>query len=125
MQRPYRSMFRFAIFMAFPVAFLAMAGSAVAGDYTYAMAANDAVYASSGAGINESAGSSAGSSGGRIDNMSARYLVSGEDAVGASPAHSEDMEGGSSAVPAAGSVGAERRIPTAHRWQSLVPGAIK
>ena len=121
MQRLVPSMFRFAV----SVALLAMAGSAVAGDYTYAMAANDAVYASSGAGINESAGSSAGSSGGRIDNMNSRYLVSGDDAAGVAPARGDDLDAVDPVAPTTpgGSSGGERRAT--HRWQSLVPGAIK
>ena len=122
MQRLDRSMFRLAAL----VASLAMAGSAVAGDYTYAMAANDAVYASSGAGINESAGSSAGSSSGRIDSMNSRYLVSGDEANGGSPARGEDLDAVSPVAPTTtggSSSGVERRAT--HRWQSLVPGAIK
>ena len=121
MQRIDLHLFRFAAL----IAFLAMSGLAVAGDYTYAMAANDAVYASSGAGINESAGGSAGSSGGRIESMNSRYLVSGDDATGVSPAHGDDLDAAPSAAPTTtgGSAGAERRAT--HRWQSLVPGAIK
>ena len=122
MQRIDLHLFRFAAL----IAFLAMSGLAVAGDYTYAMAANDAVYASSGAGINESAGGSAGSSGGRIESMNSRYLVSGDEASGVSPARGEDLDAVSPVAPTTtggSSSGGERRA--AHRWQSLVPGAIK
>lgn len=109
------------------IGFFAMAGSAIAGDYTYAMAANDAVYAASGAGINESAGGSASGSGGRIESMNSRYLISGDETGDAAPSHGNDLDSAAAIVPATGggSVGSERRVPTAHRWQSLVPGAIK
>ncbi|MEO6076457.1 MAG: hypothetical protein ABIP56_06600 [Dokdonella sp.] len=107
-----------------PLALFAFAGSAVAGDYTYAMASNDSVYAASGAGVNESAGSSANSAGGSIEGMDSRYLVSDDDASSSASARSES----SGSVPAptvggGGSSGPERR--STHRWQSLVPGAIK
>ena len=107
-----------------PLALLAFAGSAVAGDYTYAMASNDSVYAASGAGVNESAGSSASSSAGSIDGMDSRYLVSDDDASSADPVRSESSD--SVTVPTVsggGSAGSDRR--STHRWQSLVPGAIK
>lgn len=115
------------LFFVAAIAFFAMVGTANAGDYTYAMAANDAVYGSSGAGINESAGGSSGSSGGRIENMSSRYLVSGDDAGASVPSAGGDLDIPSAAAPAigGGSAGSERRVPTTHRWQSLVPGAIK
>lgn len=106
----------------FPLVLLAFAGSAVAGDYTYAMAANDAVYAASGAGVNESAGSSASSAGGSMEGMDSRYLVS-DDVGSTAPARSESSDSVTPPTVSGGGTGSDRR--STHRWQSLVPGAIK
>ncbi len=107
-----------------PLALLAAAGSAAAGDYTYAMASNDAVHAASGAGINQSAGSSSSSAGGSIDGMNSRYLVSDDESVSGAPARPESSESPTPpTMSGGGSSGSDRR--STHRWQSLVPGAIK
>ncbi len=106
------------------LALLAFAGPAIAGDYTYAMASNDSVYAASGAGVNESAGSSASSAGGSIEGMDSRYLISDGDANSAATARSESSDAVTPpTVSGGGNSGSDRR--STHRWQSLVPGAIK
>ncbi|MFZ2236164.1 MAG: hypothetical protein WBP11_11285 [Dokdonella sp.] len=106
-----------------PLVLLAVAGSAAAGDYTYAMASNDSVYAASGAGVNESAGSSASSAGGSIEGMDSRYLVSDDDSGSALPARSGSSDSVTPPTVSGGGSGSDKR--SAHRWQSLVPGAIK
>ena len=105
------------------LAFLAFAGPAVAGDYTYAMASNDGVYAASGAGVNESAGSSANSAGGSMEGMNSRYLISDDEPVSSGSSRSEASDSVQPPTAAGGSAGSDRRAT--HRWQSLVPGAIK
>lgn len=105
------------------LALLAFAGTAVAGDYTYAMASNDSVYAASGAGVNESAGSSANSAGGSIEGMDSRYLVSDDDASSTAPTRSESSRSVAPTSSGGANSGSDRR--STHRWQSLVPGAIK
>lgn len=105
------------------LAFLAFAGPAVAGDYTYAMASNDGVYAASGAGVNESAGSSASSAGGSMEGMNSRYLISDDEPVSAGSTRSEASDTVQTPTGTSGGSGSDRR--STHRWQSLVPGAIK
>lgn len=95
-------------------------GAAMAGEYTYSMAAAEAESPDSG-----DSTISSGSGGSKIDALSARYLVAQDEAsASASSPRADDADTTTvpSAAPASGGGGDKR---TSHRWQSLVPGAIK
>ena len=105
------------------LALIAFASPAVAGDYTYAMASNDGVYAASGAGVNESAGSSTSSAGGSMEGMNSRYMISDDEAASAGSTRSEASDAVQPPTSTGGGSASDRR--STYRWQSLVPGAIK
>lgn len=106
------------------VAVLGMnAGSVMASDYAYAMAAADVADT---AAPGEPVSGSGGSVNNRVEGMSARYFVSQDEVPAAATRRDDD------AAPAAqsttsplGSSGSTTDKRASHRWQALVPGAIK
>lgn len=101
------------------------ANVAVAGEYTYAMAASETDEVAAVAEVGPTTGVGTNN---RVEGMGARYLVSRDDAPAAAERRMDELDA-ASAVPQAtlpsGSSGPATDKRASHRWQSLVPGAIK